>query len=117
MGEAMSLPTQFGPDGLDATLGVLQDTGCAVFASVPLARGRAVRRLPAFVRAAFPALHGDAQCALQFARSSPAITSVLVGMRRLEHVDENLALAAQPPASEALIKELFQKSREAARPS
>ena len=34
----------------------------------------------------------DAQGAIQFVRSAPGISTALVGMRRIEHVDENLQL-------------------------
>ncbi len=110
-GEAMSLPSQFLLDALKPALEVLRDSGCAVFATTPLARGRAARGLPRFVRAAFPELHSDAQCALQFARSAPSVTSALVGMRTPAHIDENLAVAAQPPADEQVVQQLFKTAR------
>jgi predicted aldo/keto reductase-like oxidoreductase len=34
----------------------------------------------------------NAQAAIQFVRSAPGITTALVGMSRVEHVDENLQL-------------------------
>jgi len=37
--------------------------------------------------------------ALQFVRSTPGITTALVGMSRVEHVGANLSLVAVPPAS------------------
>ena len=37
-----------------------------------------------------------AQKAIQWARSAPGVTTALVGMKSLEHVRENLALAASP---------------------
>lgn len=110
MGEALGLSTQFGPYGTQqATLEVLRDTGTAVFASVPLLRGRAVRGLPRFLRDAFPDLRTDAQRALQVVRSTTGITTALVGMRRDEHVDENLELAQQAPAAVSLIRRLFEQ--------
>lgn len=51
------------------------------------------RGLPPFLRDAFPDLSTDAQRSLQVVRSSTGITTALVGMRREEHVDENLELA------------------------
>ncbi len=111
MSEGMSLPTQFGPDGPAPVFETLRDTGCAVFASVPLARGRAVRGLPAVLREAFPGLLSAAQCALQFARSTSCVTSALVGMRRPEHIDENLGLARHAPAEESVMQGLFERAR------
>lgn len=108
MGEAGGLPSQFGPEGRAPVLETLRDTGTAVFASVPLMRGRAVRGLPDFVRESFPDLATDAQCALQFVRSTPGVTTVLVGMRQLHHIDENAALAGHAPADEKVIRNLFE---------
>ena len=112
MGEAQELASQFGPDaGPSSFLDAVRDTGTAVFACAPLVRGRAVRGLPAFVREAFPGLTSDAQRTLQFARSAPGITTALVGMRQLEHVDENAELLEHPPAEPAAIEALFERVR------
>jgi aryl-alcohol dehydrogenase-like predicted oxidoreductase len=117
MGEALGLPSQIGPEaGASAFLEAVRDTGTAVLASAPLVRGRSLGRLPRFVREAFPGLESDAQRALQFVRSSPGVTTALVGMRRPEHVEENLALAARAPAAPEAIYALFERARaEAAR--
>ncbi len=112
MGEAVGLPSQFGADARAAgALDVLRDTGTAVFTVAPLVQGRAVRALPQFLRDGLPGLRTDAQVALQFARSAPGVTSALVGMRSHEHVDENLAVAALPPAKEERIEALFGAAR------
>ena len=42
-------------------------------------------------------LANDFQRALQFTRSAPGIVSALTGMKRLEHVDENLRLCSVSP--------------------
>jgi len=110
MGEAAGLPSQFGPSGLTPVLETLRGTGTAIFASVPLVRGRAVRGLPRFLRKAFPELTTDAQCALQFVRSTPGVTTVLVGMRQSQHIEENLALTEHSPADEGVIRELFERA-------
>jgi aryl-alcohol dehydrogenase-like predicted oxidoreductase len=45
----------------------------------------------------------DGQRALQFTRSTPGVGTALVGMKRVAHVEENLALARTPPlAAEAV---------------
>lgn len=111
MGEAQGLPSQFGPDTRPRSfLDAVRDTGTAVFACAPLVRGRAVRGLPSFVREAL-GLASDAQRTLQFARSAPGITTALVGMRQLEHVDENTALAEHAPAEPRAIEALFERAR------
>jgi aryl-alcohol dehydrogenase-like predicted oxidoreductase len=51
---------------------------------------------------AFPGLSTSAQRALQFARSTPGVTTALVGMGRREHVAENLDVARVEPAPDAV---------------
>ncbi|MBI2567477.1 MAG: aldo/keto reductase [Candidatus Schekmanbacteria bacterium] len=69
----------------------------AVVASASLLQARLCRDLPRRVTAALPGLRTDAQRSLQFARSAPGIKVALVGMKHLDHVEENLAVAALPP--------------------
>jgi aryl-alcohol dehydrogenase-like predicted oxidoreductase len=108
MAEALKLPSQLGPDGgTDAILSSLRGTGTAVFASTPLVQGRALGHLPDVVIQSFPDLQSDAQRSLQFVRSTPGITSAVVGMRDPDHIDENLALASYPPADPEQIEALF----------
>lgn len=66
-------------------------------------------RLPAFIAKAFPGLKTDAQRALQFARSTPGVSVALVGMSQVRHVEENLALARLPLATEDQLFSLFQR--------
>ncbi len=114
MAGALKLPSQIGPSGgTDAILSSLRGTGTAVFASAPLARGRALRRLPDSVKRACPQLRTDAQRCLQFARSAPGITSAVAGMREPDHIDENLEVAAVPPLSPDSIDRLFKESGQA----
>jgi aryl-alcohol dehydrogenase-like predicted oxidoreductase len=112
MGEALGLPSQIG-EGAQAAgvLDLLRDTGTAVFAISPLAQGRAVRGLPRFLGDHMPGLTTDAQRALQFARSGPAVTTALVGMRSAEHVDENIGVAAVPALDSEAIVSLFAEAR------
>jgi aryl-alcohol dehydrogenase-like predicted oxidoreductase len=108
LGEAKGLESQFGPDSTAATLfDTLRDTGTSVFTAQPLVQGRATRGLPQFFRQAFPGLESDAQRCLQFARSTPGVTTALCGMRGPEHVEENLALCKREPAPPAAIDALF----------
>ncbi len=114
-GEAKGLASQFGPEARATNLfDTLRDTGTAVFTAAPLVHGRAARGLPLFFRQAFPGLQTDAQRCLQFARSTPGVTTALVAMRSPEHVDENLALASHGPAKPELIDALFDRARKRA---
>jgi aryl-alcohol dehydrogenase-like predicted oxidoreductase len=65
--------------------------GLTVVASAPLMQAKLTTGLPAALRIPFPRCTTDAQRAIEFVRSMPGVTTVLVGMKRVEHVDENLA--------------------------
>jgi len=114
MGEALRLQTQLVPPrGTDAILGALRDTGTLVLAAAPLVQGRALGHLPRSMHEAFPGLESDAQRCLQFVRSTPGVTTAVVGMRDPDHIDENLALATTPPASPQTIQSLFTQTQAA----
>ncbi|HEV3470055.1 MAG TPA: aldo/keto reductase [Pyrinomonadaceae bacterium] len=72
--------------------------GVTVVASASLLQGKVARDLPEHIREPLGSLATDAQTALQFVRSTPGVTTALVGMSRLAHVEENLRLARLPPA-------------------
>lgn len=110
-GESAVLDSQLGPDGRSgALLGMLHETGTAVFASAPLYGGRLLGRVPEFVRQAFPETRGDAQACLQFVRSTEAITAAVVGMREPDHIDQNLALTRVAPADPKIPVSLFEQA-------
>jgi len=115
MAEAFRLDSQIGPTGhTDAVLSTLRGTGTAVLASAPLVQGRALGRLPDVVEEVFPGLASDAQRCLQFVRSTPEVTTAVVGMRDPDHVDENLAVAEHAPATPEKIEALFKRAAERA---
>ena len=47
-----------------------------------------------------------AEMALRFVNSHPAVSTTIIGMRKLEHVRENIALSDKGPLSPDLLKEL-----------
>lgn len=78
-----------------------------VVASASILQGQVARGLPPELRSLFNGeLETDAQCALQFVRSTPGIGAALVGMRQVEHVEENLRLVEKPLASPEKFAEL-----------
>jgi len=77
-----------------------------LIASASLLQGQVARNLPAFVAEAL-GLENDAERALQFVRSSPGITTALVGMSRVEHVKTNSRLVGVPPATVDEFTKLF----------
>jgi aryl-alcohol dehydrogenase-like predicted oxidoreductase len=86
--------------------------GITLVASATLLQGKLSRNLPSFVTAAL-GMQSDAERALQFVRSTPGITTALVGMSSTQHVRTNLALAAIPPASRDEFSRLFERGRQA----
>jgi aryl-alcohol dehydrogenase-like predicted oxidoreductase len=71
--------------------------GLAVFTSVPLMQGQLLGRFGPDFRAKFPGLKTDAQRCLQFARSTPGVTSPLCGMKDPDHVEENAKVSVAVP--------------------
>jgi aryl-alcohol dehydrogenase-like predicted oxidoreductase len=113
MAEAFRLDSQIGPTGhTDAVLSTLRGTGTAVLASAPLVQGRALGRLPPVVNEVFPGLGSDAQRCLQFVRSTPEVTTAVVGMRDPDHVEDDLAVAKRTPAPAEDIEALFKRAAE-----
>jgi aryl-alcohol dehydrogenase-like predicted oxidoreductase len=84
--------------------------GVSVVVSASLLQGR-LTRLPASVEAYLPHLSSAAQRAVQFARSTPGVTTALVGMKQRAHVEEILALAQQPPLAADQVARLFDRTR------
>jgi aryl-alcohol dehydrogenase-like predicted oxidoreductase len=66
--------------------------GVTVVASASLLQGKVAHGLPERVREPLGSLATDAQTAIQFVRSTPGVTTALIGMSSPEHVRENLKL-------------------------
>jgi predicted aldo/keto reductase-like oxidoreductase len=86
--------------------------GFTLVASAAMLQGKLSRGLPAFVATAL-GLQNDVERALQFVRSTPGITTALVGMSRDEHVRANLSLVAISPASKDEFSRLFERGKQA----
>lgn len=84
-----------------------EQLGVTVIASASMLQARLSRGLPDQIRGPLGPLESDAQTAIQFVRSTPGITTALVGMSRVEHVEENLALVQVEPASVQKFAQLF----------
>lgn len=81
--------------------------GVTAVASASMLQGRVARGLPEELRQTLGSLATDAQTAVQFTRSAVGITTALVGMSRVEHVEENLKLAEVEPLSAENFFRLF----------
>jgi aryl-alcohol dehydrogenase-like predicted oxidoreductase len=108
MTEALTLGNQ-SISGRDRTvMEAASELGITLVASASLLQGQVARNLPPFVAQAL-GLANDAERALQFVRSSPGITTALVGMSRVEHVHANAKLVNIAPATVDQFTQLFSR--------
>src|SRR5579875_3576282 len=108
MPEALLRPNQTVDGKTLATVQAARLLGITVVASAALLQGQLTRNLPLYMA---QALRGetDAQRALQFARSVPAVTTALVGMSHVEHVRANLHMLKMEPAGREEFLKLFEQ--------
>lgn len=81
--------------------------GITVVGSAALLQGQLSQRPPPALSEVVSGLETDAQRAIQFVRSTPGLTTALVGMKQVRHVEENLATARVAPLSESQFVKLF----------
>src|SRR5262245_32983539 len=93
MTEAHALWNQRSAGAASSILAAAAHLGIGVMASASVYQGHLARGLPSELAEVLPGLETDAQRALQFVRSTPGVAVALVGMKRVAHVEENLALA------------------------
>jgi aryl-alcohol dehydrogenase-like predicted oxidoreductase len=98
MPEALFFQNQKLGDEYVSVIEAAQVFGVNVIASGSILQGQVARGLPEAIRDSLGSLATDAQTGIQFVRSAPGITTALVGMSRVAHVEENLQLAAVEPA-------------------
>jgi aryl-alcohol dehydrogenase-like predicted oxidoreductase len=99
MPEALFFQNQKVGEEYVSVLEAAQALAVNVVASGSILQGQVTRGLPESIREALGSLATDAQTGIQFVRSAPGVTTALVGMSDVAHVDENLKLARVPLAS------------------
>lgn len=109
MPEALTKQTQTLGKTSVSLLEAAHDLGVTVMASASLLQGKLAAQLPPFIGEALTGFSTDAQRALQFTRSTPGITTALVGMKSIAHVEENLVVAQAPLASMGQFQKLFRE--------
>lgn len=107
MPEAYLVPNQSANGRAVPLLQAAADLGVTVMASASILQGQLSQNVPIFIRGALGNLTTDAMTAIQFVRSTPGITTALVGMSSSLHVEENMALAAIEPTPEEQFADLF----------
>ena len=91
MPEALTMINQTVSGEALSTLEAADRLGVTVIASASILQGRMAQGLPDEIRSTF-GLASDSQTAIQFVRSTPGITTALIGMSQAAHVEENLQL-------------------------
>src|SRR6266568_1017602 len=108
MTEALTLGNQSLRGHHRTVMEAASELDITLIASASLLQGQVAKNLPEFVAEAF-GLQNDAERALQFVRSSPGITTALVGMSRVEHVKVNARLVNVVPATNEQFGKLFSR--------
>jgi aryl-alcohol dehydrogenase-like predicted oxidoreductase len=98
MPEALTTANQIVEGDQLSTLEAATRLDIAVMCSASISQGRLTQNLPDSVGKALTGLVTDGQRAIQFVRSTPGVTTALVGMAQRSHVEENLMVARIPPA-------------------
>jgi aryl-alcohol dehydrogenase-like predicted oxidoreductase len=112
MTEALTLGNQTVQGKPRTMMEAAGDLGITLVASAALLQGQLAQNLPVFVAEAL-GLQNDLERALQFARSSPGITTALVGMSRAAHVEANAKLVGVKPAGIEEFSKLFERGESA----
>ena len=108
MTEALTLGNQSQRGHHRTVMEAASDLDITLIASASLLQGQVAKNLPEFVAQAL-GLENDAERALQFVRSSPGITTALVGMSRAEHAKANARLVGVAPATVDEFSKLFSR--------
>ncbi|MGA7914889.1 MAG: aldo/keto reductase [Candidatus Acidiferrales bacterium] len=108
MPEALTRPNQIVEGRAVPMVQAARAAGIALVTSAALLQGQLTKNLPAFVNSAL-GLKDNASLALQFARSVPGLTTALVGMSQVPHVQANLQLIGVEPASREQFMKLFEQ--------
>jgi predicted aldo/keto reductase-like oxidoreductase len=107
MPEALTVSNQIVDGQPVSTLEAGAALGVTVVSSASILQGRVAQGLPKDLRESLGSLPTDAQTAIQFVRSAPGISTALVGMSRIEHVEENLKLINVEPLKPEEFMKLF----------
>jgi predicted aldo/keto reductase-like oxidoreductase len=107
MPEALTEKNQMRGSSRVSTLEAARQQNIIVLVSASILQGRLSSRLPDEIVNVFRDLKTDAQRSLQFVRSTPGVTSALVGMSQKVHVESNLDLATIPPLGWDTLQPLF----------
>jgi aryl-alcohol dehydrogenase-like predicted oxidoreductase len=108
MPEAFSLKNQNLGSSKVSLLEAASQQDMIVMASASILQGQLSRNLPLSIQEFFGKLKTDAQRAIQFVRSTPGVTTALIGMGTPAHAEENLDTAKVSPVPWETFQDLFE---------
>ncbi len=85
----------------------VHELGVSVMCSASILQGKLAHSVPLHIREILGKPTTDAMTSIQFVRSTPNVTTALVGMSNRAHVEENMELAHIEPVSREKYFELF----------
>jgi len=107
MPEAYLLPNQASNGKAVPVIEAAVAMDITVMASASMMQGKLAAGLPQNIIEAMGNPASEALASIQFVRSTPGVTTALVGMSRVEHVEENLALVKTEPVTTEKFQSLF----------
>jgi aryl-alcohol dehydrogenase-like predicted oxidoreductase len=107
MPEAFLFENQAVEGQVYSTIGAANKLGVSVMCSASILQGKLAQNLPPHLNKILGSLKTDAQTSLQFVRSTPGVTTALIGMSSENHVEENMELAKIEPVSEETYAQMF----------
>lgn len=107
MPEAYLLKNQAVQGKVYSPIEAAQELGISVICSASILQGKLAHSIPFNIRENLGNPTTDAMASIQFVRSTPGVTTALVGMSNENHVIENMKLAETSPVSEEQFQRLF----------
>jgi aryl-alcohol dehydrogenase-like predicted oxidoreductase len=107
MPEAYLLRNQAVSGKVFAPFEAAKELGVSVMCSASILQGKLAHSVPLHIREILGSPTTDAMTSIQFVRSTPNVTTALVGMSKTAHVEENMKLAEISPVAEEQFAELF----------
>jgi predicted aldo/keto reductase-like oxidoreductase len=107
MTEAFAFENQQLNEVFSSAIQAAADLGLTVITSAPLMQGRLALPIMAELADSITGASTDAGRAIQFARSTPGVSAVLVGMKQASHVQQNMGLLRHPRMSAEAILALY----------
>lgn len=107
MPEAFLFENQAVEGRVFSAIGAANELGVSVMCSASILQGKLAQNLPIHLNEILGNLKTDAQTSLQFVRSTPGVTTALIGMSSENHVEENLELAKIEPVERETYAQMF----------